>query len=221
MKWKDLTKLYGVLLLLHLSSLYVNEQPWLILFSKGSLLFVLGVWWWSESKWRKSWPLYLGLAQLFSWIGDLLLEFQELFLFGLGAFLVAQIAYGWSFRHWLKAEGNLAISHRVYAYLLPSLLMSVLVIPRASQAGDLMIPIILYALVLSMVWALALQLGFHRFHHHWRVLVGATVFLISDSILAYHLFIAPIPHSGYAIMITYGVAQYFYLWAASKQLALR
>lgn len=221
MKWKDLTKLYFVLLLLHLSSLYVNEHPWLILLSKGSLLLVLGIWWWSESKWARPWPLWIGLAQLFSWTGDLLLEFDNWFLFGLAAFLLAQLAYGFSFYSWLKAEGSISISHQVYAYLLPSLLMSVLVIPRATQAGELMIPIIVYAFVLSMVWALALQLGFHRFQHHWRVLLGASLFLLSDSILAYHLFIEPIPHSSYAIMITYGMAQYAYVWAASQQLVPR
>ena len=42
----------------------------------------------------------------------------------------------------------------------------------------------------------------------WFVLVGATLFVLSDSLIAVSKFVAPFPMSGILIMATYGIGQY-------------
>lgn len=217
MKMKDLSKLYGVLLLLHLSSLHVGEHSWLIILSKGSLLFVLGVWFYDQSRWKGQWALYFGVAQLLSWIGDLLLEVEGLFLFGLGTFLLAQLAYLRTFWTWIKGLEKSTVKW-LLASIAPSILFVFLVVPRAAAAGGLKIPILVYAIVLSLVWTASLRLVLANKTAYGFLALGSTVFLISDALLAFNLFLGELPHASIFIMFTYGLAQYLYTYSASKEL---
>jgi uncharacterized membrane protein YhhN len=42
----------------------------------------------------------------------------------------------------------------------------------------------------------------------WAVSVGAILFLVSDSLIAYNTFVAPTPHSDLVTMVTYHLAQF-------------
>lgn len=219
MKLKDLMKLYGVVLLLHLSVVHIGESENLIILSKGLLMVILAIWFFDQSKWASRWTKIFGVAQILSFAGDMLLEFEGLFLVGLGSFLLAQVAYFSSFWIWSKKSGA-TLTQSILALLPPVALMFLLVVPRANNAGELMVPILVYAVILSAVWWLVIRLFLSNRSQFGLLLVGSTVFLISDAILAFQLFLGEVPHSSLWIMSTYGIAQFIYTVSAHRQLEM-
>jgi len=73
------------------------------------------------------------------------------------------------------------------------------------KGGDqaLMIPVIFYILVISIMLFSAILTG-----NKWAIL-GSFLFVISDSILSWNLFVTDISYSGVWIMTTYYSAQFF------------
>jgi uncharacterized membrane protein YhhN len=75
--------------------------------------------------------------------------------------------------------------------------------------GDLKIPVMVYALVLTvMVLQSIFRYGFTSSASFWNVCIGALFFLASDSLLAINKFLQPLPSASLLIMVTYMVAQY-------------
>lgn len=152
-------------------------------------------------------------ALLFSWIGDVVLLFADIaeiyFILGLVAFLISHLVYCTLFNKQVKNQnkknktlfliGNLVIA----CYLIG---MLTVLLPTL---GELKIPVIVYATVISFMLLLAFN-GFLIWKKpgNQYVFVGAIVFVISDSILAINKFYAPIEKSSFFIMLTYLVAQY-------------
>lgn len=147
-------------------------------------------------------------AIFFSLLGDVFLMFEGCFIPGLGAFLIAHIFYIYAF----QPEASRFFSKRmlfiptilvlVYGYFL---LMQVL----PNVALPLKTPITVYALtILSM-----LLTALHRFGNvsdisFKYVIIGASLFVISDSLIAISKFVTSFPMDGVLIMATYGVGQY-------------
>ena len=90
-------------------------------------------------------------ALLFSWLGDVLLLWPHLFIYGLGAFLMAHLCYIFGFRLAQQPEGRLDSWHfiRSFFYNLPIYLLAgfafYLIYPNL---GGLKIPVIAYILVI-------------------------------------------------------------------------
>jgi len=137
-----------------------------------------------------TWPILLGL--LFSLGGDMALMFpsDKAFLLGVAAFLLAHVVYGATLG-WLGGlPGPLlwpglalaVIGVGFYAYLYPHL-------------GKMRVPVGAYTLVISaMVLTAISTLHSDAFSaaQSWLVTVGATLFYISDMILAIYKFVRPI-----------------------------
>jgi uncharacterized membrane protein YhhN len=148
-------------------------------------------------------PLFFGktillIALAFSACGDLLLSF-DLFIFGIAAFLIAQLHYATHFvRHWqgLKTRWGLSVLMVGYIFFMAWLLMP--------HLGELRLPVFAYLIVISLMGLMAIQ---SSLPFRWSVL-GALVFIISDSLIAINKFIHPVPMSGEAIMLTYYAAQW-------------
>lgn len=153
------------------------------------------------------------LALLFSWIGDVILLFADLgeiyFILGLVSFLISHITYCVLFNRQNKrpVKRNLIIfgigSVAIAIYLIG--MLSILV----PSLGDLEIPVIVYASVISIMLLFAFN-GYLIWEKSGSlyVFIGAIVFVISDSILAINKFHTPIEKSSFFIMLTYLVAQY-------------
>jgi uncharacterized membrane protein YhhN len=76
--------------------------------------------------------------------------------------------------------------------------------------GGLQIPVMIYAVVLMIMVIAAMQrYGKTTAASYGRVLSGAILFMISDSMLAINKFLHPFFMASAAIMITYIAAQYF------------
>ncbi|SHL84267.1 lysoplasmalogenase [Flavobacterium saccharophilum] len=152
-------------------------------------------------------------ALLFSWIGDVILLFADIaeiyFILGLVSFLTAHIIYCVLFNKQIKSR----VHKNKITFAIGSLLVAFYLIGMLSillpSLGDLKIPVIIYASVISIMLLFAFN-GFLVWQKPGNkyIFVGAIVFVISDSILAINKFYAPVERSSFFIMLTYLVAQY-------------
>lgn len=150
-------------------------------------------------------------ALIFSWIGDILLMWPSLFVYGLGSFLMAQICYIIGFK---LAQNTILRRDEVnfiksFFYNLPIYIAAALVFYLVNpNLGNLKIPVIAYILVIVSMVATARD----RFKKcspasFWQVFIGAVLFFVSDGIIAISRFFRDFPESGILIMGTYATAQ--------------
>ncbi|UFH35169.1 lysoplasmalogenase [Flavobacterium acetivorans] len=156
---------------------------------------------------------FLLTALTFSWIGDIILLFAErgelFFISGLIAFLISHLVYILLFNKQLKDRNkkNKAVYWIgvtvIIAYLF---VMLTILLP---SLGDLQLPVLVYAIVLSTMLLFAFK-GFLSWKEpaNSYVLLGAIIFVSSDSILAFDKFHEPIAMSSFLIMVTYLTAQF-------------
>ncbi len=147
---------------------------------------------------------WISVALIASGIGDVMLALplDNSFIWGLGAFFVAQVIYAISFFFFKKQRAlskvNLAI---VLMLLVYSVSMAIYVLPHT---GELLLPVAAYLSVITLMGISALRSSLN-----WKVSVGALLFISSDSALALSVFKTPLPLSSYIVMTTYYLAQYF------------
>lgn len=148
--------------------------------------------------------LLLGTALLLSSNGDVLLDMdpKRLFIPGLAMFLLAHIVYILLFvRNWpkpVRVGGRQMVliaaivlyAGSVGAWLVPSL-------------GSLAVPVVLY---MGAITTMVVSTVVARFSRPW-VVIGAVLFLTSDSLLAINKFKTPIPLRDYLVWGTYYAAQ--------------
>jgi uncharacterized membrane protein YhhN len=150
-------------------------------------------------------------ALLFSWLGDILLLWSDLFIYGLGAFLMAHVCYIFGFRLAQQPETSLDSWHfiRTFFYNLPIFLVAGLVFYFIyPNLGGLKIPVIAYILVIvGMVTTARARFKKTNSASFWQVFIGALLFLVSDGILALARFYQDFPEAGILIMGTYATAQ--------------
>ncbi|RAP73501.1 lysoplasmalogenase [Paenibacillus montanisoli] len=150
------------------------------------------------SRQPKHWLLLLGL--LFSMCGDGLMKW---FVAGLTAFLIGHLFYTASFLRrfrfsWLRAAALIPIA--LYAGLMGQRLVHAL---QDSGQSELIAPVLIYIAVISLMAWTAIMTG------NLYAIIGSLLFLASDSILSWNMFVSDIPRSGIWIMTTYYTAQFF------------
>jgi uncharacterized membrane protein YhhN len=207
-----------LLLLVNVISIYLNND-FLRSISKPALMPLLAIYFLTETRGTvtplKAWIL---LALGFSWMGDILLMFEEsnsmFFLFGLSAFFIAQVFYIVFFhnirmREYIRGNALLLLVVIVYYFILISII--------SPHLGDLKLPVRIYGVVLSFMVMLAMHTMFskNRTAGRW-MMIGAILFVVSDSLLAFNKFYSPFDYAGVVIMLTYGVAQLFIIGGAAK-----
>ena len=176
---------------------------WLVYLTKPLLMPIL-MWYFyqnmtSFSKKEKNLML---MALFFSLLGDVFLMIRgaNLFVFGLGSFLIAHIAYIFLFSidakaHLLKRLPFMAFSLIMLYFLKP-------VLPQA-----MVLPVFTYTIVITIMGIRAAERQTDFASYKW-VLIGAVLFMISDSLIALNKFLMPLPLSTFWVMTTYGLAQY-------------
>jgi uncharacterized membrane protein YhhN len=216
LRLKDFSKLYFTILLIHLVAIDVGESDILINFTKPLLLLSLIAFFWHHTPERnRSDTLFLG-ALFFSWLGDILLMFTKhgelYFILGLGAFLIAQIQYVLSFSN--EVRGKSALLRKKPWLALPFLAYGAyFVYVLYPNLGNLVVPVMLYALVLVSMAIASLNRGSAVHPRSFSlVFIGALFFIASDSVLAFAKFNGEFAYSRVITMATYGVAQYFLVW---------
>lgn len=150
----------------------------------------------------------------FSLVGDIFLMFpyvDELyFMLGLGSFLIAHLFYIAAF--YLDSTNKIEVERR---YVLPIFLvfgfscMAYYLLLRP-HLGSMNIPVLVYSFTITLMAIMAaLRYGKTNTKSFAWVLVGAILFMISDSILAYNKFVERVEIGDLLIMVTYMLAQFF------------
>lgn len=150
-------------------------------------------------------------ALIFSWIGDILLMWPELFAYGLGSFLLAHACYIIGFKVAQKAPERLANINfmKLFLFNLPIYISAAIIFYLVNpNLGVLKIPVILYILVIvSMLSTARDRFGKCNPSSFWQVFIGACLFFISDGIIAISRFYQSFPEAGILIMGTYAIGQ--------------
>lgn len=133
---------------------------------------------------------------IFSFLGDVFLLFEWGFLPGLGSFLLAHIFYILCFSKISvkKQLPFLAFSLLIYVGSLLYFLFPYL--------NEMKIPVIFYAFVISAMLYFAVKTK-RKF-----LILGALLFVVSDSLLAFNLFLKETKTLSLLVMMTYVFAQY-------------
>lgn len=149
------------------------------------------------------------LGFFFSWVGDLLLMFEEIdplfFILGLIAFLLTHLFYIFAFG--LNKSGF--IRQRPYWAVLFALLGAIMYYLLFPNLDVLAVPVLVYTCTIVLMVIFALNRKNNVSESSFQlVFFGAIIFMASDSLLAFNKFLTPIPYSGLFIMGTYITAQY-------------
>ena len=175
-----------------------NDQNELRFFTKPLLLplliliYISGV---KSEKFQFDKFFLAGLA--LSFFGDLFLLFKWGFLPGLGSFLLAHVFYIISFRK--------KIQNSIWKFwpIILGLYASILLVFLFPYLKEMKIPVIIYAIVISVMMYSAIKT------HNRNLIIGALLFLISDTLLSVNLFLKPLIILNLLVMITYVSAQWF------------
>jgi uncharacterized membrane protein YhhN len=154
----------------------------------------------------------------FSTVGDILLMFEGglFFLLGLSAFLLAHFSFIWAMATGLRNRRGYL--NQKPGWLAPFLLYPLLLlywlwngIPEGMRA-----PVAIYATVISMMALSVLHLrGFIAEKVFWTMIAGASLFVLSDSLIAVSKFGHPFGGAHSAIIVTYILGQ----WLLAKGVA--
>lgn len=180
------------------------DIPVLQTISKPLIIPSLLLWYLASSGSINQWYV---VALIFSFIGDvLLLDKANLFLFGIGAFLITQVLYIFIFSSKLPKSKMITKVQAAFPFLLFFIGLIKFLEPGL---GDFLIPVVVYGLAISIFGMVSL-LNFliNNDTLHLKLLIGATLFIISDSMIALNKFDQEREFFPVAIMITYIVAQY-------------
>ena len=157
-------------------------------------------------------PLTIGFVA--AAFGDFFLAFNrpEFFFYGLGSFLITQIAYSTAFfghgqntlARWPWWLPVVFFGAAVFAWMRPSL-------------GQVLWPVALYVTALTIMAIAASGVG----PRPGRIFLGALLFVASDSLIGIERFVADFPFSLQAIIATYMIAQYLIFTGALERLPRR
>lgn len=150
----------------------------------------------------------------FSFLGDvfLLKDKEEIFfLLGLGSFLICHIFYiiGFSESGFLK-NFNLIKS---LPFLLYGIGLYVFLFPHLGKFAP---TVLVYALVISVMEIVAINRKAHK-NSYLLILLGAILFIFSDSIIAFDKFYQPFSLANFCIMTLYILAQISIVFGVIKQ----
>jgi len=146
---------------------------------------------------RRSWFV---AALACSLVGDVLLMLPaDVFIAGLGAFLVGHILYVTGF--WSRGPGGAVFAAVLVAVVVVLAPVAARILGALGDRRALAIPVALYMAVIAVMAASALASA-DAFAG-----VGAVLFVASDAMIAWNRFVRPFGAADVAIMVTYHLGQ--------------
>lgn len=199
--------LYLVVVVIDLLLLYFSLPEWRWL-TKPLLMpliasgFIAGI--------QKPYPpnsRYIIAALFFSWLGDMFLQAKGWFLPGLAAFLLAHVSYIFYFIKTGGSKKGKIQQHPLYA--LPVLVYILLFLYFLFPfLGDLSLPVVIYSMTIGLMLICAINSRNKvSAAASGLFIVGAILFVISDSVLAIDLFAIRNHFHGLVVMLSYTIAQ--------------
>ena len=217
---------FAVALIADLIGIYLKNDI-LIYVAKPLIVIALILYFLSATKGiQNGFIIIIVRALIFSWLGDLVLMFdsfnKNIFLIGLLAFLFAHLIY---IRFFSLVRMGEKIKLKPGLILLVVVYYSGLIFLLFNDLQELKIPVMVYGIVISIMFLLALHMLFIKNKEAGNLMMlGALLFVASDSILAINKFYESFEYAGIAIMLTYAIAQLLitlgavrYITSTSKQ----
>jgi uncharacterized membrane protein YhhN len=167
---------------------------------------------------------WFGMGILFSLAGDVLLLFiDRTFIFGLVSFLLAHVAYIIGLRAELQTTSFWSLM-LIFILGVSALRVIRRIVSAVREKGQtrLVGPVILYSIIITvMLYAAMLTLSDLSWKAFASVLVavGAAMFYLSDIILAWHRFVAPISNGRLLNIVCYHAGQIMLIAGVIAQLA--
>ena len=140
------------------------------------------------------------IGLIFSLVGDVTLQW---FLIGLSAFLLGHILYVAGFL--TKWRFSMVLSLAIIPISLFGWWMGSNLLGALRENGEelLTVPVFVYIVVISLMCFLAVMT-----RNKWAIL-GSVLFVMSDAILAWNMFIEPVANEGILVMGAYYAGQFF------------
>lgn len=169
------------------------------------------------------------LALFFSWLGDIFLIFGTdekplFFLLGLVSFLIAHVMYVTVFIQVEEKNVKTSLSSKfvflvpLAAYMIVLLYQLIPALSADEKKQEMLMPVLIYSTVISaMVVAAVNRKGRVSVDSFQWTLVGALLFMFSDSIIAINKFKEPVMYASVWIMILYIIGQFFIVNGILKQ----
>ncbi|CRM59536.1 MULTISPECIES: lysoplasmalogenase [Pseudomonas] len=148
---------------------------------------------------------WISLGLIFSLVGDVLLAWPgDLFIFGLGAFLCAHLAY---LRAYFSDCRRLALLPLALALGVGAILLGILI---SHGLGELLVPVVIYALVISaMLWRALARVGSDvPKRSALLAAAGAVSFVFSDTLIGINRFVLSFDAAPYLLIVTYWLGQW-------------
>ncbi len=142
------------------------------------------------------------LALIFSLAGDVLLMFQQqnsqFFIFGLSAFLLAHVCYIVYFRAMKKVNQSAPDAPKRVSAILALAYAGMLLWALFPRLGSMQVPVVVYSGVITLMLLSAIY-AYRGMRYGYEVLsvLGAVLFVASDSLLAINKFHTPFAGSGF------------------------
>jgi len=202
-----------VVLALAIINWIASDRKWqvLVYITKPATMLAL-LWWAWMNVGLGGAMLWFTLGAIFCLVGDIFLMIpRDMFIFGLLAFLLGHICYIIGLNNqapYFVFWGILVIIViAIYMFwLYPKLANSL----QAKGKRELKIPVLIYSLVISlMVYSATLTWARPGWPYlaAFSVSLGALLFYLSDSFLAWDRFVNPLSHARLRVMATYHLGQ--------------
>lgn len=201
----------------------LSGQTLLVYIFKPAILLSLVGWTlicWNGPSSKRKMLFMTGLV--FALLGDILLMIRgaDLFIPGLGSFLIMQVLYIFTFRIDVRSSlKNTGFMQAAIPFLLFAVVLYAILFPKLPDAV-MRIAVAIYAISIAfMAWMAWLRKGFVSTKSFAYVFLGAVLFMISDSLIALDRFLLPIPFNTIWVMGTYSAAQYLIVMGILKKQA--
>lgn len=200
---KGLTFFFFTVSILDITGVVLNNSLIQTIFKPMIIPSLIVLYYFTVDK-RNNWYLF---ALVFSLLGDvLLMDKDNLFIYGIGAFLLTQILYIIIIVRQMHKPSNF---HKyLYAFLFVNYVVYLLALLKPNL-GDLLYPVLVYGITIS-VFGLVATLNYvtKRSMPSRYLMLGAILFIASDSMIALNKFHIAKTFYPVMIMVTYVLAQY-------------
>ena len=203
MKLKNFTTIYFTISILEIFFV-INHYQTGVFITKPLIMISIMIFYFLQTQNQRNLQDKLMLIGFFfSMLGDSFLMFQgdRFFMFGLGSFLITHLFYIFVFsRNRLKVNALARISLIVFSIVM-------LILLKNKISNSLLIPVIIYMVTITIM-AISTSERNANPQSFRLVLIGAILFVLSDSLIAINKFVVPVPFETFLIMGTYVLAQY-------------
>lgn len=155
-------------------------------------------------------PVFI-LGMVFACLGDILLMLEGYFLQGLGAFLVMQVLYILTFYPEISVDKKTSVFWKASGCVVVLLCTLWIIFPHLEELPlRVAVPVYAFTITLMVFIASVRSKNVSARSYTW-VLIGALLFMVSDTLIALNAFVNPVENSHFWIMSTYMMAQFLIL----------